>query len=57
MPAGAITAGCFLARFCEDVEWAHLDVAGSAWVGGSKDGATGRPAAILAQYLIDRAAG
>ena len=57
MPAGAITAGCFLARFCEDARWAHLDVAGSAWIGGTRDGATGRPAGILAQYLIDRAGG
>lgn len=53
-PAGAITAGCFLARFCEDVRWAHLDVAGSAWLQGAKKGATGRPAAVLAQFLINQ---
>ena len=53
-PAGAITAGCFLARFCDGVRWAHLDVAGSAWLQGAKKGATGRPAAVLAQFLINQ---
>ena len=28
--AGAITAGCFLARFAEGQRWAHLDIAGVA---------------------------
>ena len=55
MPAGTITAGCFLSKFVEDCEWAHLDIAGTAWKGGSKDGASGRPVGILTQYLIDRA--
>ena len=53
--AGAVTAACFLARFTEDVRWAHLDVAGTAWVSGDKKGATGRPVPLLCQYLIDRA--
>lgn len=51
--AGAITAGCFLARFAEGETWAHLDIAGSAWEGGSKDGATGRPVSLLVQYLMN----
>lgn len=51
--AGAITAGCFLARFAEGETWAHLDIAGTAWEGGSKDGATGRPVAMLVQYLMN----
>ena len=42
-PAGALTAGCFLARFAEEQRWAHLDIAGSAWKWGDQDGATGRP--------------
>ena len=53
--AGAITAGCFLSRFTEGYRWAHLDIAGSAWDSGRKGSATGRPVALLAQYLIDRA--
>ena len=54
MPGGVLTAGCFLSNFVEDQRWAHLDVAGSAWKWGSDDGATGRPAGLLAQYLLDR---
>jgi leucyl aminopeptidase len=54
MPAGVLTAACFLSRFAEDQRWAHLDVAGSAWKWGGNEGATGRPAGLLAQYLLDR---
>jgi leucyl aminopeptidase len=53
--AGAITAGCFLARFTEGYRWAHLDIAGTAWEEGRKGSATGRPVPLLVQYLIDRA--
>ncbi len=52
--AGAITAGCFLARFTEGFRWAHLDIAGTAWEEGRKGSATGRPVPMLVQYLIDR---
>jgi leucyl aminopeptidase len=53
--AGTITAGCFLSRFTEDLTWAHLDIAGTAWrSGGKQKGATGRAVPILTQYLIDR---
>jgi len=54
---GTITAGCFLSRFAKKYQWAHLDIAGTAWVSGGKDkGATGRPVPMLTQYLLDRAA-
>ncbi len=54
--AGSITAACFLARFTKKYRWAHLDIAGSAYRGsGMTKGATGRPVAALAQYLMDRA--
>ena len=52
--AGSITAACFLSRFTRDYPWAHLDIAGVAWHGGIRKGATGRPVALLAQFLIDR---
>ena len=52
--AGAITAGCFLSRFTDGQRWAHLDIAGTAWDEGRKGLATGRPVALLAQWLIDR---
>lgn len=53
---GTITAGCFLSRFAKSYDWAHLDIAGTAWVSGGKDkGATGRPVPLLTQYLLTRA--
>jgi len=52
---GAITAGCFLARFTEGRRWAHLDIAGTAWDEGRKGLATGRPVPMLVQWLIHRA--
>ncbi|MDH3589063.1 MAG: leucyl aminopeptidase [Gammaproteobacteria bacterium] len=54
-PGGAITAGCFLHKFTDGLNWAHLDIAGSAWVSGKAKGATGRPVGLLTQFLIDRA--
>ncbi|WP_421862100.1 leucyl aminopeptidase [Motiliproteus sp.] len=56
-PAGTITAACFLSRFTKDFAWAHLDIAGTAWVSGKQKGATGRCVPLLTQYLIDRADG
>jgi len=54
--AGTITAGCFLSRFAKNVHWAHLDIAGVAWVSGGKEkGASGRPVPLLMQYLLERA--
>ena len=53
--AGTITAGCFLSRFTKSYKWAHLDIAGTAWISGGKDkGATGRPVPLLTQYLLDQ---
>ncbi len=51
---GSITAACFLSRFTRQYQWAHLDIAGSAWDSAPK-GATGRPVALLTRYLLDRA--
>jgi leucyl aminopeptidase len=53
--AGSVTAACFLSRFAKRFPWAHLDVAGTAWLSGPKKGATGRPVGLLVQYLIDAA--
>lgn len=50
--AGSVTAACFLSEFCKDSQWAHIDIAGTAWRGGSNKSATGRPTALLCQYLI-----
>ncbi len=54
--AGTVTAACFLSRFTKQYPWAHLDIAGTAWISGGKEkGATGRPVPLLTQYLLDRA--
>ncbi|UBM10362.1 leucyl aminopeptidase [Cupriavidus metallidurans] len=55
-PAGSVTAACFLARYTEKYDWAHLDIAGTAWKSGAAKGATGRPVPLLTQFLMDRAA-
>ncbi|CAG9266284.1 putative cytosol aminopeptidase [Paraburkholderia unamae] len=53
--AGATTAACFLERFVEGHAWAHLDIAGTAWRSGPEKGATGRPVALLVDFLARRA--
>ncbi|MCK9508049.1 MAG: leucyl aminopeptidase [Pigmentiphaga sp.] len=52
--AGAITAACFLSRFTKSYPWAHLDIAGTAWVSGKDKGASGRPVPMLVQYLLSQ---
>ena len=52
--AGTVTAACFLARYTKNYSWAHIDIAGTAWLGGSKKGATGRPVPLLTQYVMDQ---
>jgi leucyl aminopeptidase len=55
-PAGSITAACFLSRFAKKFDWAHLDIAGTAWKTGKEKGATGRPVPLLTHFLLKRAA-
>ncbi len=52
---GAISAACFLSRFTKKFDWAHLDIAGTAWKSGAEKGATGRPVPLLTYYLMQRA--
>lgn len=53
--AGSITAACFLSRFAKKYDWAHLDIAGTAWKSGKEKGGTGRPVPLLTQFLVSRA--
>lgn len=53
---GAITAAKFLQRFTEKFDWAHLDIAGTAWKSGGAKGATGRPVPLLVEFLLNRVA-
>jgi len=54
MPAGSITAGCFLSRFTKGQRWAHIDCAGTTWKWGTSESSTGRPVGLLTQYLINQ---
>ena len=51
---GAITAACFLAKFTDGLKWAHLDVAGTAYLSGAQKGSTGRPVPLLVDYLLNK---
>lgn len=53
-PAGSVTAACFLSRFAKKYPWAHLDIAGTAWMSGAQKGATGRPVSLLVTYLLNQ---
>jgi leucyl aminopeptidase len=53
---GSITAACFLSRFAKKYDWAHLDIAGTAWKSGKEKGGTGRPVPLLVTYLLEQAA-
>ena len=55
--AGSITAACFLENFTRAYNWAHLDIAGSAWGGSGTKGASGRPVPLLVAFLLARARG
>ena len=54
--AGAVTAACFLHHFTgkQKYDWAHLDVAGTAWHSGANKGASGRPVPLLVEFLLGR---
>ena len=51
--AGSVTAACFLWRFAKNYPWAHLDIAGTAWLSGSKKNATGRPVPLLWEFVSE----
>jgi leucyl aminopeptidase len=54
---GASTAASYLWKFTKDLHWAHLDIAGTAWLGGALKGSTGRPVPLLVDFLIHRSQG
>jgi leucyl aminopeptidase len=54
-PGGTITAAAFLSKFAKKYDWAHLDIAGTAWKSGKDKGGTGRPVPLLVHFLAKRA--
>ncbi len=53
---GSCTAAAFLAKFTNGLTWAHLDIAGTSYQGGAGKGSTGRPSAMVLEFLLRRAA-
>jgi leucyl aminopeptidase len=45
----------FLKRFTRKLQWAHLDIAGTAWKSGAQKGATGRPVGLLTHFVLAQA--
>ena len=56
-PGGAITAGAFLSKFSGSAPWAHLDIAGPAWVKKDRPyipkGASGVGVRLLVSLLMN----
>jgi leucyl aminopeptidase len=56
--AGAITAGMFIKNFAGRLPWAHLDIAGTAWLEREKPylarGATGFGTRLLADFILNQ---
>jgi len=57
-PAGAITAAAFLQRFAKGFKWAHLDIAGTAWIEQPQPyrpkGASGVGVRLLVAFLREQ---
>jgi leucyl aminopeptidase len=58
-PGGSITAALFIKRFVNDVPWAHLDIASTAWKKPSAiptvpDGATGFGVRLLNRMVAEK---
>jgi leucyl aminopeptidase len=60
-PAGSITAGWFLKEFVEGYPWAHLDVAGTAYLDGDRPDIAKGPTAVgvrlFAEFVLGRSGG
>ena len=59
MGAGSSAGAAFLAPFVNDTEWAHLDIAGTAWGGSNRDWVGGSLGSgvgtrLLIEYLENR---
>jgi leucyl aminopeptidase len=60
-PAGSITAGWFLREFVDGFPWAHLDIAGTAYVDGDRPdlarGPAGTGVRLFAELVLGRSGG
>jgi leucyl aminopeptidase len=53
---GAITAAMFLREFVGDTPWAHLDIAGTAWIDDVRPWATKGASGVMVRTLVELAA-
>jgi leucyl aminopeptidase len=51
--AGTITAAAFLKEFADDISWAHLDIAGTAWGDDAKPFRAKGPTGVAVRTLIN----
>jgi leucyl aminopeptidase len=60
-PAGSITAGWFLREFVDGYPWAHLDIAGTAYIDaerpGLAKGPTGLGVRLFSEFVLGRTRG
>ena len=54
-PAGALTAAMFLREFAGDLPWAHIDIAGTAWIDEAKPFAPKGPTGVGVRTLAELA--
>ncbi len=54
---GAITAAAFLRDFVGDTPWAHLDIAGTAWIDDVRPWATKGASGVMVRTLVELAEG
>ncbi|MCY4407631.1 MAG: leucyl aminopeptidase, partial [Rhodospirillaceae bacterium] len=52
--AGSVAGAVFLERFVNGVPWAHLDIAGMAWMKGSHDPTVPKGASGFGVRLLDQ---
>lgn len=53
--AACVVAALFLSVFASAYPWVHLDISGTAKIGGDAIAATGRPVALLMELMVQRA--
>jgi leucyl aminopeptidase len=51
--AGTITAAAFLKEFADDISWAHLDIAGTAWADSAQPYRSKGPTGVAVRTLIE----
>jgi leucyl aminopeptidase len=51
--AGTIVGAAFIAEFCGDAKWAHLDIAGTAWNDEAKPFRAKGPSGVVIRTLIN----